>query len=270
MITKRVIKKEKFGFTLIELLVVIAIIAILAALLLPTLAKAKLKTEGTQCVNNLKQLQLGCAMHAADFNDTLVPNAAGGPPSQCWISGSEDWDFADANTNPVPYLTSIMAPYMSNQLKVYRCPGDKLPSRNGQRIRTYSMNSQMGAIYNLVDYNSPTWMQYSRMADLTCPGPSETFNFMEESAVSINDGYLQIDLDQPNFPDIPGAYHNHIVGVSFADGHALLHKWRTGVLDVPIFQGNRLCCISSTPRNPDWLWLRAHAACAVNGTLPPP
>ena len=138
------------GFTLIELLVVIAIIAILAAMLLPALQRAKQKAHAVHCVSNLKQLQMGWQLYAGDFADFMLPNAPlGSTTDKTWCYGSaQDWHFADANTNAVLYRASILAPFLGGQLGVYRCPSDNIPSDNGQRLRTYSMQSQMGNIYS--------------------------------------------------------------------------------------------------------------------------
>lgn len=251
---------KQHGFTLIELLVVIAIIAILAGLLLPALSRAKVRAEGIGCVNNLKQLQIGWAMYKEDFHDVLIPNAQiGAPSNQTWCSGTfEDWILSNANTNPLPYLTSLMAPYMGNQIRVYHCPGDKVPSKNGPRIRSYSMNGQMGAFFAMVDYN-PGWQQFKKMSDIVTPTAADAFVFVDEHAGSINDGYLQLSLDAPEFPDVPAAYHGGAGGFSFADGHTALRRWQTGVLSLPAIQGVPVNRIAATANNPDWIWLRDHA-----------
>jgi prepilin-type N-terminal cleavage/methylation domain-containing protein len=258
------VRHGRGGFTLIELLVVIAIIAILAGMLLPALSKAKSKTLAIKCISNLKQLQLGWIVYAGDNNDTMVPNAPiGGSPGTSWCyGGSQGWDNEDANTNKALYKASILAPFMSNDLGVYKCPADTIPSSNGPRIRSYSMNSQMGNLYSYattVGYN-PKSKAYIKVGELTGnPGPSDAWVFCEENMCSMNDGFLQVNSGTPGFPDVPGSYHKWNCGFSYADGHAETHKWLTSVLKIPVRKGFYKNSIGTGITNPDWVWFTDHA-----------
>jgi prepilin-type N-terminal cleavage/methylation domain-containing protein/prepilin-type processing-associated H-X9-DG protein len=275
------------GFTLIELLVVIAIIAILAAMLLPVLSKAKDKARSTQCMSNAKQLGLGWLMYADDNNENMAPNAPSNVPypGQSWVEGALSWkDNNPANTN-LSYLTKgLFAVYVVNP-NVYHCPSDIYTCKEGgnalkggammERVRSYSMNGfiegggwigNKGGAANESGAH-PGYRAYNKLSDILNPSPSDLFVTLDEHPDSINDCCMIINpASNSKWEDVPGSNHGRSAGFSFADGHSEIHKWKVGSTCPPVKKttGSISGTITVGSDVQDVTWIQQHATALLN------
>jgi prepilin-type N-terminal cleavage/methylation domain-containing protein/prepilin-type processing-associated H-X9-DG protein len=258
------------AFTLVELLVVVAIIAVLAAMLLPAIAKTKTKAQGIQCLNNVRLLTLSWFLYADDQDGKLCPNRVGS--SDSWVRGVLDFDNTNPDNTNTLYLVDAryakIGPYAQTGAS-FKCPADRSTishsGRNYPRVRSVAMNFAVGAAEQPGQLGFAIgWTVYKRSAEIV--NPANLWVLMDEHPDSIDDGRFIVDCehrqDKAQFISVPANYHNGAATVSFADGHSEIHKW----LDPGTKVENKYCgCIAHysengfytvVPRSPDVAWLQ--------------
>ncbi len=225
------------GFTLVELLVVIAIIAILAALLLPALGKAKAQAQQIQCVSNHKQLALTWTLYQDDHGGGLPSNVRGAPPpgrGLNWVESTVHGatpGFVTTNAIVDPKRASF-APYLTTHA-IYKCPAERTVYRVGNRrvpkLRSYSMNDYLNGGAEQFAPIAPVTF-YKRASQLI--KPAELFVFIDVEPLSICYTPFEIPVSNTQgYFTAPGALHGRKSGVlSFADGHSESHRWKRPVV----------------------------------------
>jgi prepilin-type N-terminal cleavage/methylation domain-containing protein/prepilin-type processing-associated H-X9-DG protein len=242
-----------YAFTLVELLVVIAIIAILAALLLPTLSRSKAAAKEAQCTSNHRQMAVAWRMYCDDNLDQVCAVGA-------WVAGNVSYPEDATNAALLVDATqSLFARYIP-AAAIYKCPADSTA-----KVRSVSMNCRF-------NNNSPYWMSggctnyemFTRSQQIRVP--AQIFVLLDERSDTINDRSFCVDMSNtgdilgngPSTPywlvDYPGNYHSQSGLFSFADGHVESHRWLGPDTLSPL--GSAVA--TDSPTDQDAKWLQEH------------
>jgi len=253
--------KVSSAFTLIELLVVIAIIAILAAMLLPALAKAKMQAKRVRCISNQKQLAVTWMLYVSDNNDWVPSNGHSENPSpdlKFWVQGA----FFDPSQNSDRFMLDPSYAQFANYLRttqVYVCPTDaqtvNVNGANVPKLRSYALNAYLGWVGEWDTRMSSLYRVFRKQSEMVAQMPGGTYLFLDVHPKSICWPYFGMHMDDEAFFNFPGSSHGRAGVVSFSDGHIETRRWK---------DPRTIAAVSSyyhyhydlSPKNADWTWLR--------------
>ncbi|MCF7957470.1 MAG: type II secretion system GspH family protein [Phycisphaerae bacterium] len=226
--------KKRKGFTLIELLVVISIIALLVAILMPALSKAKEMGKRAVCLSNTRQLMTGWLMYADDNEEHLCTADVGYNPTRMWWVGWND-NLDDMEKQRVAIEEGVLWPYCEN-LDLYKCETGK-----PREMRTYSIVNAMNSAH---DNNVSKGEVMGKISDIR--RPASRIVFIDEGA--IEKYAFNIWHSQPLWIKRPPIRHGNGTTMSFADGHSEWWKWED---PDTISLGKGETNNASQPGNPD-------------------
>ncbi|MGA2867711.1 MAG: hypothetical protein ABSF34_00930 [Verrucomicrobiota bacterium] len=275
------------AFTLVELLLVCVVIAILVGLLMPVLARAKTRSQGGYCLNNVRQMTLAWTMYAGDNSGCFPANeesqAAADSDLPGWVKGNLDYSGSPDDTN-ISFLINPQYALLGSYLQspgVFKCPSDN--SLNyGQsgvpRVRSYSMNQAVGLNASGTPDGQGAWLPapafrvYFKEGDVVNPGPANLWLLTEESPDSINDAGFAFVMPPSaivtKWEDVPSKCHGNTCPFSFADGHVETHRWLWPQV-IPAVTYQELNKPLYALADPDILWVARHTSVPANGQALP-